>query len=89
MKICQTSKSREINNSNNNNNNNNKNDNNNINNNNNNNTNNNKITHKSNSIANENLIKLFTIFQIANDQCDYFFILIKFKLFWTIKKHMD
>ena len=82
MKICQTSKSREINNSNNNNNNNNKNDNNNINNNNNNNnTNNNKITHKSNSIANENLIKLFTIFQIANDQCDYFFILIKFKLF--------
>ena len=76
MKICQTSKSREINNSNNNNNNN---DNNSFNN--NNNTYNNKITHKSNSIANENLIKLFTIFQIANDQCDYFFILIKFKLF--------
>ena len=77
MKICQTSKSREINNSNNNNNNN---DNNSFNNN-NNNTHNNKITHKSNSIANENLIKLFTIFQIANDQCDYFFISIKFKLF--------
>ena len=73
MKICQTSKSREINNSNNdnNNNNNNNNDNNNFNN---NNTNNNKIIHKSNSIANENLIKLFTIFQIANDKCDYFFI---------------